>query len=286
MSDVVNSPQKCRYTVEGLSIAGKMWGDGYPTIALHGWLDNAASFDAVGEAQSGLQLLALDLPGHGMSDHKPPAGSYAIWDDLRIIVGVANALGWEKFAVVGHSRGAMIATLLAATLPNRVTSLSCIDGLLAGGNLDGKAISQLSRYVRDYTAEPGVARTFSGLDEAVAARRRSMPMQESSARRIVERGTVADENGRLRWRSDRRLTMASPLKLSGEDWRQVIAALVCPAQFLGAEQGMAERIVSVFPEIEQFFSCRRYPGDHHGHMDVGAECVAAALVEHILGASS
>lgn len=281
-----NVAREHSFSVDGLEIAAKSWGaeSGYPTIALHGWLDNAASFDAVGERQSGLQLLALDLPGHGLSDHKPPSGSYAIWDDLRSIVGVADAQGWNKFAIIGHSRGAMIANLLAGTMPERVSSLVCIDGLLADGNAEGKAVSQLSRYVRDYTANPGEARSFGGLDQAVAARRRSMPMREDSARAIVARGTVADGKGGLRWRSDRRLTMASPVKLSAEDWQQTIAMIACPALFLAAEQGLAGRIVKAFPELERFYICRNYPGDHHGHMDVGAQCVTEAVCAHILGA--
>ena len=58
-----------------LTLRGKCWGpaDGRPVLALHGWLDNASSFDLVAPALAarGFRVVALDLAGHGLSDHRP-----------------------------------------------------------------------------------------------------------------------------------------------------------------------------------------------------------------------
>lgn len=43
---------------------------------------------------------------------------------------VAEQLGWQRFALMGHSLGAIISVLLAGSLPERVTRLALIDGLI------------------------------------------------------------------------------------------------------------------------------------------------------------
>ena len=68
--------REVRFSLPSLEVAGKVWGEpgGIPVIGLHGWLDNAATFDHIAPALKGVQLVALDLPGHGLSDHLPMAG--------------------------------------------------------------------------------------------------------------------------------------------------------------------------------------------------------------------
>ena len=49
-------------------------------VALHGWLDNAGSFDGVAplvvSACPSQSLICLDYPGHGLSSHLPPGQAY------------------------------------------------------------------------------------------------------------------------------------------------------------------------------------------------------------------
>src|SRR5690606_31937171 len=60
------------------TIRGLRWGEpGMPRVlALHGWLDNAASFVPLAPLLPGLDLVAPDLPGHGRSTHLPPGTDY------------------------------------------------------------------------------------------------------------------------------------------------------------------------------------------------------------------
>ena len=77
-------------------------------IALHGWLDNSASFLPLAPHLGDFHLICVDLPGHGHSDHKTTPYVFVDWlDDLYQIVQEA---GWSRFTLLGHSLGALIAS--------------------------------------------------------------------------------------------------------------------------------------------------------------------------------
>src|SRR5580765_8467017 len=83
-------------------------------LALHGWLDNAASFVPMAKHLDGIELVAVDLPGHGHSVHLPPGSIYTFEMAVHHVLDIADALGWERFSLLGHSMGAGIASLVAA----------------------------------------------------------------------------------------------------------------------------------------------------------------------------
>ena len=67
-----------RFNVPSGVIAAKSWGcrHGAPIlVGLHGYLDNAASFDNLAPflCSQGYSFVSLDLPGHGLSSHRLPS---------------------------------------------------------------------------------------------------------------------------------------------------------------------------------------------------------------------
>ena len=117
---------------DGLTYAGLEWGDpdGYPILALHGWLDNALSFSVIAPFLSEYRLIALDLSGQGLSYHRSPDATYHIWDDVPQLLAVVATLELDQLTVLGHSRGAAIAVLLATALEDRCSQLLLLDGML------------------------------------------------------------------------------------------------------------------------------------------------------------
>jgi pimeloyl-ACP methyl ester carboxylesterase len=115
-----------------LTYSGLEWGrpDAPLVIALHGWLDNALSFSVLAPQLKGLRVLALDLSGQGWSAHRSQDATYHIWDDIPQLMGILEQLGEPSVSVLGHSRGAAIAVLLAAALGERCAHLVLLDGLL------------------------------------------------------------------------------------------------------------------------------------------------------------
>ena len=96
--------------------------DAPPVLVLHGW---GASIDAVGSIFDGFagrfEVAAVDLPGFGESPEPPAAWDVAAY--VRFVLGVCDELGLERFSLVGHSFGARIGIVLAATHPDRIARM-------------------------------------------------------------------------------------------------------------------------------------------------------------------
>ena len=76
----------------------KVWNDNQstPILALHGWLDNAASFDCIAPLLKNYHIVAVDLPGHGLSPHKPKGSRYHYLDYVNDVYEIIKYFGWEK----------------------------------------------------------------------------------------------------------------------------------------------------------------------------------------------
>ncbi|MEO5830348.1 MAG: alpha/beta fold hydrolase, partial [Rhodanobacter sp.] len=119
-------------TLPQLSLQAQLWGDASlpPLLALHGWLDNAGSFARLAPLLTGRHhVIALELPGHGHSEHLSAGSNYHFLDYVRDVLAVADALRLERFALLGHSLGAGVASLVAAAIPQRISQLFLIEGL-------------------------------------------------------------------------------------------------------------------------------------------------------------
>ncbi|XP_041446584.1 serine hydrolase-like protein 2 isoform X2 [Xenopus laevis] len=95
-------------------LAAKSWGprEGKLVLCLHGWLDNASSFDKlIPLLPQGYHYVALDFTGHGLSSHKPLWTKYDFIDFVIDAYKALMALGGEKVTVLGHSLGGLVGTL-------------------------------------------------------------------------------------------------------------------------------------------------------------------------------
>ncbi|MFA7258958.1 MAG: alpha/beta hydrolase, partial [Aeromonas bestiarum] len=181
-------------------------------IALHGWLDNGASFLPLSPYLADFHLICVDLPGHGHSDHKTTPYVFVDWlDDLYQLV---QAAGWPRFSLLGHSLGALIASAYAGVFPEQVERLIMLEGLGPLSQPDEEVPAQLRRAIlnRSRTRER-VSNGFASIEEAVMARCKVADIAPNAARLICERQLV-ERAGRWHWRSDPRLRDLSPLRMS------------------------------------------------------------------------
>ena len=274
------APREHAITARGARLEWRQWGEDheYPVLALHGWLDNAASFDALGPLLVGHRLIALDLPGHGLSDQRGPHGSYNIWDDLPDLVWLTAELGLVRYALLGHSRGAAIATLLAAIEPDAVSSLVLLDGMLTPMFREEDTVAQLRQFAHDYGRRRSRGpRVFTGVEEAVAARCAATGIDPRAAAMLVPR-SLEPVPGGWRWRTDGRLRHASALKLTRGNVRNVLEALQLPALQFRAAQGLVARPLD--QECSGWLralAVEEIAGCHHCHMLGQAPAIAARM---------
>ena len=189
-------------------------GRGPRVLALHGWLDNAASFLPLAPYLRGFDLVALDLPGHGRSAHLPPGAEYSFSVAIGAVLDAADALGWDRFHLLGHSMGAGIASMVAAACPERIERLAVIEMLGALAEAPEHTASRMREAVAAQRLVAGKRlRVFPDIDTAVRARLHAgrVPgsgLDEALLRLLVERG-VTPVAGGYAWSSDQRLTLPS-----------------------------------------------------------------------------
>jgi len=266
-----------------LRLAGLRSGNrhGPKLLAIHGWLDNAASFDALSPWFDDFDLVAIDLPGHGRSDHRPRGAWYHYVDYLYDVLCCVDALGWPRFAVLGHSLGGAIGSVLAAALPERVEALYLIEAFGPISTPSEKSLALLRAALGDRAGiDAKQLRIFPNLDAPAAARRQhpQMPLSADAALALVTRGTRQVDGGHV-WSSDPRLTLTSAIRMTEEQIRNCLSGITCPTRLVLADpampfvdQVMMNERLALVPQLV----VARLPGTHHLHMDI-AEPVARAL---------
>ncbi len=101
-------------------------GSGPPLVLLHGVSLSAAAWAPLFGALPGWRLLAVDLPGHGLSDPAAYRRGRVRRDAHALIDDILDALGLDQSPVVGHSLGGMLALWYAAAGPERISGLVAI----------------------------------------------------------------------------------------------------------------------------------------------------------------
>jgi pimeloyl-ACP methyl ester carboxylesterase len=266
--------------VRGARIAFRQWGEDhqYPVLAMHGWLDNAASFDALGPLLTNRRIIAIDLPGHGASSHRE-GGTYNIWDDLPALLALTRALGLERYALLGHSRGAFIAVMLAAIDCESVSSVVLLDGGVAPLFDEKDSVAQLRQFANDYgTRSAGNARVFETVEAAVQARVSATEIDPRAARALVPRSLEAVDGG-FRWRTDTRLRYASAMKFGDRHVRHILAGVKAPGMLQLANGKNSERMLAsgIF-DAYAGLRVERVDGCHHCHMLDQAPHLAARIL--------
>ncbi len=273
MTTADRAPTELSLQLPHLQIAALAWGDPAhpPLLALHGWLDSAASFVPLAPLLADrFRLVAVDLPGHGRSAHRSPGIWYHYADYLDDIRAILAALGWSRCHLLGHSLGAVLASVYAAAWPDAVERLLLIEGLGPLTAEPADALTQLRRGLAQQSAfVEKTLRIFASIEEAVTARRAAGDLGENAARLLVERG-LQQVAGGWSWSSDPRLTLPSPLRQTESQVQAVLRGIIAPTLLVLGEPpsaylgpaAMQARIASV-ADLEIL----RLPGHHHLHME-------------------
>ena len=196
-------------------LSGILYGQpGKPIIlALHGWLDNAASFQTIAPLLDDYALLALDLPGHGHSAWLGEGASYLIWSYVPPILEAINTyplLNEQPFYLLGHSLGTGIAMLIASVLPEKILGYIALDSIGPITTPTHSAAAQLKQALLSNVRDSSV---YATVELALAVRLKSNNgVPESDLKQIVERNLVRHPEG-WQWSTDPRLRLPSVVRL-------------------------------------------------------------------------
>lgn len=284
-----SEPEDVEIVIPGLRLAARAWGplDAPPVLCLHGWLDNAATFERLLPLLSGRRrFVALDLAGHGLSDHRPPGGTYGFLDTVADAALAVQALGWARFGLLGHSMGAAASVTLAGTFPDRVTELVCIEGFGPMTDEPDALPTQFARALADQIGKadkrPVVHRS---LDDVIARLATSITrLSPDAARVLCTRGLVevddpATGTRGVTWRTDPRLRWASRARLTEPQVLAFLRAIRCPTILVRATGGLpvANPAMQARLGIVQGLHYVELEGSHHLHLET-PEPVAAAIL--------
>jgi len=269
----------------GREICAQVWEKpGAPIfLALHGWLDNSASFSRLAPLLNST-VIALDLAGHGLSYHRQAEAPYHLWDDLIDLEEIVEQLGGVEIGLLGHSRGAIICALYAAIMPERCQQILLIDGLVPEPVSSDKFPAQLRKAMLEFKRH--ATRTFPVYDSVEAAakiRHQGMfPLSEMAANAIVTRGTKPVEGG-VSWRVDPKLLAPSMIKLTSEQISALIADIHVPAALVLASEGMPKLFPFFAKNLQTFSNIEmvNLVGSHHLHLEDEVVQVAALFNEKI-----
>ncbi|MEW6583766.1 MAG: alpha/beta hydrolase [Actinomycetota bacterium] len=120
-----------RIGADGADINVALGGTGSPVLLLHGYPQTHAMWHRVAPLLAErFRVVAADLRGYGDSAKPPGDARHETYSKRAMagdMVAVMDALGFDRFAVVGHDRGARVAHRMAMDHPGRVERLAVLD---------------------------------------------------------------------------------------------------------------------------------------------------------------
>ena len=281
------TPSELTFSTRSGDIAALEWGAGNTNLilALHGWLDNAASFSQLAPilAMQDYHVIAIDFPGHGRSHHRAVGHNYGFIDYLLDIQPVFDQLT-QPFTVVAHSMGAALGSMYVAAYPEAVDKLVLIENLGAIPPYQkGEATENLRNSLDEWRSHSlEHQRHYPSINHAVKARQKATPMPADILRPMIERGLGKTVKG-FHWRTDKRLRLGSLVRLDEQQIQEFLADIEVPTQLILAEPlsyamnypTMTARINALSPT-----QMDKLAGDHHLHM-TQADAVADRILHFL-----
>lgn len=256
-----------------------------PTLALHGWLDNAASFSPLLPFLTERPAIALDLPGHGFSEHRSAGAAYYFVEWVADIVELIEQQNWQQVHLLGHSMGAFICQLVASVIPERIQCLTLIEGfglLTFEANETRAKLASALKQKRELATKK--APVYSNKERIIRLRAEASEVTPEQIAPIVERNLYAVNEG-WSWRVDPRVRLGSPFRYNLEQADDLMAGIKCPVQLIRGETGFKEidqALLRWSKQVKNIQVCT-LAGGHHVHLqcpDAVAQQINAFLLQH------
>jgi len=277
--------QAMTFALPALSLAGWQQGPatGTVTLCLHGWLDNADSFLPLSAQLTELNLVAIDLPGHGQSGHRSADAHYHFLDWIYDVATLIKQSGWQQVNIIGHSMGGMIGSVLAAVMPQLVNRLVLIDSLGLVTGEASKITEQIRTAIQHRWQSPLKQKpVYNDVQSAALARQSQSDFDFATALILTQRGTRPCAEG-VTWSADMRLRESSAYRLLLPQVTQLLQDIQCPVLAILATDGlqMMQQARQHYQHCYRQLELTEVSGGHHCHM-TQPEQTAKAIRQFLL----
>ncbi|MEW5424291.1 alpha/beta fold hydrolase [Amorphus sp. 3PC139-8] len=131
---------------DGVKIHCRIGGDGPPLVCLHGFPQTHAMWHKLAPALAARYTVVLpDLRGYGASGLAATGSDFTAYSKREMakdVVAVMNRLGFSRFRLAGHDRGARVAYRLAFDFPEAVEKLALLDIIPTAAMWDGMTVER------------------------------------------------------------------------------------------------------------------------------------------------
>ncbi|WP_404344002.1 alpha/beta fold hydrolase [Pseudoalteromonas mariniglutinosa] len=259
------SVQTGRITMHGITFGT---GDEV-VVALHGWLDNCHSFLPMLEGAKLQQTwYCIDLPGHGLSTWRSADAHYYFIDYIDDLYNLLEQLGHQQVHLVGHSMGAMIANMFAGCFPEKVKTVSLIEGVGCVTTPSSEVPEQLRKAILNrQRINKKSPRGYTSLQQIVAARVASGDINQQQATLLMSRN--AEQRGD-NWylRTDPKLKNHSGFRFDEAQCIATIKQITAPCQLILGAQGFnfVKQNLELYAKYYKQLNIHTVSGGHHCHM--------------------
>ena len=182
-----------RIEVDGVEYAFLQGGnpDGQTVVMVHGFAADKNNWLPLAmEMKAQFQIIALDLPGHGESsqfyDLQEQPLDFRLPQQAERLIRVMDALGVEKFHLMGSSMGGAIALQIAHTNHHRLHSLVLIDN----AGVDGVRQSEFFQLL-EIGENPLIVKKPGDMEKLLAFVMEKRPFMPWPMPAVIERMTLA-----------------------------------------------------------------------------------------------
>jgi pimeloyl-ACP methyl ester carboxylesterase len=276
--------QDLEFPLANITLRGVGYGDpSKPMIlALHGWLDNALSFQPIAAYLSDYYILALDITGHGLSSHRSNGAHYHLIDFAYDLHELIESQGWQSFILMGHSMGGIISTIYTSCFPEHISKLISIESFGPMTKDTQNSPSQLRDSILSrLKTQQSEAKHPSSIERTVEARAKVGDITLESARLLITRN-IRVENDKLFFTTDRRLRTFSSLRMTESQAEAFVRNIKCPTLVITGSQGYESMRTIVQNRLDwvEDLTVSECEGHHHLHMD-NPQPVADKIVDFL-----
>jgi len=251
-------------------------------LLLHGWLDNSASFELLFPYLRQYHLLAIDWPGHGLSQHRAFSNRVHFLDQVDDLVNLMLELSKKPLAVVGHSMGGAVASLAAGAFPELFNKLIFLDMLGPLSAEPNESVDMLRRSIKLSRKEfQRGTRYFDNLEQALKRRAMVSTLDEYLLLPIVKRNLQQIESG-LCWTTDPRLKLPSSYRMTEQQVITILSNIQAKCQLIATEELFTKAPDKMAKRVESIKKLQvvRIQADHHLHIEK-PQLVAEKMVDFL-----